>query len=125
MQIVAIYKAYEFVLKVTETATNLFNPIPSVSYFRIKKLYLIQVGNLPPEVFYSPTFKEYPYTVRDIDFTKFEPEIIEATIGLNYKKRLKELFYSKPEAYAYVKSLKDIKYNELPVIAAQINKLYK
>lgn len=123
-RIVNIYKAYEFVLK-NNGSPFVYNKIPSMSVFNIKLLYVIQIGNLQPEVFYSPNFKSYPYTIRDMDFKKFEPEIVGVTIGLNYKKRLKDLFYYKPDVYAYVKSLKSINYDQLPIIVSEINKMYK
>jgi hypothetical protein len=127
LHIVNIYKAFEFDLENAEPpyAFNNNNKFPSVSSFTIKELYIIQIGNLQPEIFYSPTFKYYPYTIRDMNFKKFEPEIEETSVGLNYKKRLKDLFYYKPDAYAYIKSLKNISYDMLPAIVREINKMYK
>lgn len=123
-QIVNIYYGFEFILhKSIVLGGSSLNPTsPS---FNIKDVYVIQIGNLTPEIFYNNTFLEYPFTVRDANFEKFEPNTIEVTTGINYKKKLKNIFYYKSDVYAYIKMLKDISFHQLPSVVKEVNKLYK
>jgi len=122
-RIVNIYYGFEFILnKEIVLGGSALNTLPD---FKIKDVYLIQIGNLPPEVFYNNFYHDYPFTVRDVNFEKFEPNTVEVTFGVNYKKHLKNIFYYKNEVYTYIKGLKDISFYQLPQIVSEVNKRYQ
>ena len=122
-RIVNIYYGYEFILNKEIIFGGSF--LTTTPGFNIKDVYLIQIGNLTPEVFYNNFYLDYPFTVRDVNFEKFEPNSVEVNFGVNYKKQLKNIFYYKKDVNKYIKSLKDISFHSLPEIVEEINKMYK
>lgn len=127
-RIVNIYYGFEFILSKQISNINTFPnslPVSNQPGFKIKDVYLIQIGNLTPEVFYNNFYHDYPFTVRDANFEKFEPNTVEVTLGVNYKKHLKNIFYYKSDVYSYIKGLKDISFYQLPQIVSEVNKRYK